>query len=324
MNNKRDISIVICCYNSASRIKPTLEHLAGQELGGLAAEVILVDNNCTDDTVSLAQKVWLKNQQPFDLCIIPEKQAGLSYARRGGAAIAQGEILIFCDDDNWLDKDFCRIAYRIMKEKPEVGVLGGRGNAKTDGEFPFWFTTYQSSYAVGVQSMFSSDVGNRRHVWGAGMVVRTQEIKKLFDSGFISLLTDRKGVELSSGGDSEICRWYILTGKKIYYSEELIFDHFIEQNRLDREYLQRLHVAFAQTEKPLNVYDLYATISNSYSKVGWYSFIKLMIKLMFKFYLGRTTNYDKMLLEIFNKTNIVFHKEALGIKQALKNYKQNS
>jgi glycosyltransferase involved in cell wall biosynthesis len=320
MNSHTNISIVICCYNAASRIKPTLEHLAGQELGGLAAEVILVDNNCTDDTVALAQKVWIDNKQPFELHIIQELQAGLSFARRAGVTAAKGELLIFCDDDNWLDKDFCSIAYKIMKDKPEVGVLGGRGIAKTDGEFPFWFTTYQSSYAVGVQSMFSSYVGNRKHVWGAGMVTRTAEINRIYQSGFISLLTDRKGVELSSGGDSEICRWYLLTGKKIYYSEELVFGHFIEQNRLDREYLKRLHGAFAQTEKPLNVYDLYATLTLNYSKVGWYTFIKLMIK----FYRGRTTNYDNMLLEIFNKTNIVFHKEALGIKQALKNYKQNS
>ena len=51
-----NLSTVICCYNSSSRIETTLEYLAKQKLKDLSCEVILVDNNCSDATVEVAKK----------------------------------------------------------------------------------------------------------------------------------------------------------------------------------------------------------------------------------------------------------------------------
>ncbi|MBK6397553.1 MAG: glycosyltransferase [Bacteroidetes bacterium] len=58
------ISIVICCYNSESRIKETLEALQMQEVGNdIKWEVLLVDNNSTDKTIEVSEMIWKKRQR---------------------------------------------------------------------------------------------------------------------------------------------------------------------------------------------------------------------------------------------------------------------
>jgi glycosyltransferase involved in cell wall biosynthesis len=101
-SNNINVSIIICCYNSESRISSTLEHIAKQKIENLQLEVILVDNNSNDNTAKVAIEVWSKLGNPFSLSILKEPTPGLSYARKKGVSSANGEIIIFCDDDKIL------------------------------------------------------------------------------------------------------------------------------------------------------------------------------------------------------------------------------
>jgi glycosyltransferase involved in cell wall biosynthesis len=311
-----NISIIICCYNSANLIKPTLEHLANQKLDGLSCEVILVDNNCTDNTIEVATNVWDSCGNPFTLRIETEKQPGLSYARRRGIMTAKGEITVFCDDDNWLDENYGLRAYNILKDKPDVGVVGGRGEAVSDIEFPFWFSTYQTSYAVGVQHTSTGYISQRGVVWGAGMTLRTKELKRFIECGFNSLFTDRVGTNLSSGGDGEICKWYLLTGYSLFYSEDLIYYHFIGSNRLNLAYLNKLLHGLSGTAKINQMYFNFIKIHNIKKKPSG-SFI------LFSFFLwviGKASLYEKILLEYYNFTPITFMPFVRDLKKNIKSY----
>jgi len=87
------LSVIVCCYNSSKFITACLEHIACQNLDGITLEVILVDNNCTDDTVNIALQAWRTCGSPFILRIIEEKVSGIAYARKKGVLEAKGEIL---------------------------------------------------------------------------------------------------------------------------------------------------------------------------------------------------------------------------------------
>ena len=54
------ISIIICCYNSASRLEKTIQHIALQKQVSFSFEVVLVDNKSTDKTSSVAQELFSK------------------------------------------------------------------------------------------------------------------------------------------------------------------------------------------------------------------------------------------------------------------------
>ncbi len=83
-------SIVIPCYNEADYIGETLVSLRAQDTTA-TFEIIVVDNNCTDETVSIARRYGAK--------IVTEKTPGVCSARQAGTKVAQGEIIISTDAD---------------------------------------------------------------------------------------------------------------------------------------------------------------------------------------------------------------------------------
>jgi glycosyltransferase involved in cell wall biosynthesis len=282
---QKGISVIICCYNSAKRLPQTLLHIAKQQLTDtIECELIVVDNNCNDDTVDVTNAIWKELASNIPLTIVEEKTPGLSSARQKGVAAAKYEYIIFCDDDNWLNPFYVVKGFNLMENNAAIGAACGYNEAISDIEFPYWFNTYASYYATGVLSLHSADVTSRGWIWGAGMILRKSILVNLQQAGFKNLTSDRKGKELSTGGDVEICKWMILIGYKLWYDESLSLQHFIPKERLQKAYLEKLIV---ENEKILSLFHTYDFIIRvqtvKESSTFWLLFlIKLPFKLLFK------------------------------------------
>ena len=168
------ISIIVCCHNSASRLPHTIQHLVEQDVANhVKWEVILIDNDSTDGTATVAERLWKKYGQPTTLRVIEEKRSGLSFARQTGFVNAKYEYCLFCDDDNWLDKHYVTNVFQTMEKNEQIGVLGGVGEAVCEIGPPEWFRNNQCNYAVGPQSLLEGDITyTRGFVYGAGAVFR--------------------------------------------------------------------------------------------------------------------------------------------------------
>jgi glycosyltransferase involved in cell wall biosynthesis len=232
-----DVSVIICCYNSSSRLAPTLEHLANQKIEGLDCELLIVDNNCSDDTVDVAREVWSENGSPFTLKLVKENNPGLSNARKAGVLAAQGEIIIFCDDDNWLDQNYVKLAFDLFQKDDRIFGACGFCEPVAEISLPNWFNQYAPFYACGLPQLENNHLLTLR---GAGMIVRANILKALYSEGMSHFSSDRRGADLSSGGDDEISFWLIRVGGKLVYYESLQLKHFMEERRLTVEYRERL------------------------------------------------------------------------------------
>lgn len=250
-SDRKGISVIICCYNSEKRIRPTLQHLKAQEFHSeVNWEVIIVDNRCTDETIANALNEW--NNFKIPLRIIREDEAGLSKARKKGIMNAQFEYLIFCDDDNHFYPDYLQQTWAIFEKDPSIKMLGGQGIPLPEGNAPAWLENYAASYAAAPQKPTS---GLTTGIYGAGMAIRRSCFMILLEAGFISYLTDRKGTSLSSGEDSEWCYAFRMAGWKIWYEEKMKFRHAIPQNRLTWKYLVGLHKGFSASHVVLKIYE---------------------------------------------------------------------
>jgi hypothetical protein len=109
-------------------------------------------------------------------------------------------------------------------------------------------------FAIGRQGLQTGDVSERRFIFGAGMAIRKSVWCELMAKGYRSFLSDRQGVLLSSGGDSEICAWHLREGYKLFYDENLRLRHYVETGRLDMRYLRRLKSSMAEANMVLRVY----------------------------------------------------------------------
>jgi glycosyltransferase involved in cell wall biosynthesis len=233
------VSVVICCYNSSKTISKTLEYLLNQVVD-FDWEIVLVNNNSTDNTLDIINGYISRNK--IKITIVNEIKSGKSYALLKGVISAQGKYIIICDDDNLLKNNYISLAYSILENNPEIGILGGRGEIYTENKnsIPFWFTSFQNDYAIGVQNIYSGDISARGYLWGAGSAFNRTIFLDFINEGINFKLTCRNGDELTSGGDTEYCCWFLLAGYKLWYDEDLVYYHYITDDRLTKEYLTKL------------------------------------------------------------------------------------
>lgn len=264
MYSSKGISIIICCHNSSKILPETIRHLCCLEnKEGIALEILLVDNNSSDGTSDSAKQMFEVFNCRFPFTIIHEPVLGLSHARKTGFDNSKYEYLIYCDDDNRLNSSYADLSFKIMEKNKSVAALGGEGEAVTDGAFPEWFKKYSSHYSAGSQSEEAGDVTwTSGYVWGAGMVVRKSALKDLYDRGFSSMLSDRSGDNLSSGGDVEICYALRLAGWKIWYDPALKFRHYIPKEKLTWGYLRKLNRGFGAQKVFFDAYLKFQNINN--------------------------------------------------------------
>jgi len=254
------VSVVICCYNSASRLPETIRHLALQEFSAaIPWEVIVVNNGSTDATKETAARELARyDWKQARYKVVDEPKPGLSHARHKGVKEAAYPYVLLCDDDNWLDADYIQAGYDFLERNPAYAAIGGRSAAvfETGVVAPDWFEEYQMGYAVGPQGE-EGDITARGYLWGAGVIFRKSAYRSVINPAFPSLLTDRKGNELSSGGDSEMCLRFVIVGYKLYYTGKLKFKHFITANRLTITYREKLWAGFRESAGVLDKYYFY-------------------------------------------------------------------
>ena len=124
MNDTPDVSVVISTYNRARSLVLTLERLVRQETPpGLNYEIIVVDNNSTDNTRALVEGVRSRGFK--QLLYHFESRQGVSYGRNTGISIARAPIVAFTDDDNDVSPAWVATIKATFDTHPEVDVLGG-------------------------------------------------------------------------------------------------------------------------------------------------------------------------------------------------------
>lgn len=222
----------------------------------ISCEVIIIDNNCTDNTVQLVNKIYSNSKTHISLKITEEKIPGLVWARKKGFQEAKYEYLCFVDDDNIIDLNWATSMFEIFSNNSEVGILGSKNQALIqDTEKPAWFTKVEGAYACNSQGNDFEDITYKRmYVYGAGLCIRKEILADIYNMSIPLFLTGRTNNVLLSGDDSEICMRAILKGYKIYYSDNLTLIHVIPKERLTWEYFMKMAEGHNAARTILSIY----------------------------------------------------------------------
>ena len=108
------VSVVIPCYNEEKYIGKCLESIASQT--EKPDEVIVVDNNCVDETVEIAQK--------FGARIVKEEKQGMIFSRNAGFDAARYKIIGRIDADTILPNDWVLKVKENFKNPNLVAISG--------------------------------------------------------------------------------------------------------------------------------------------------------------------------------------------------------
>lgn len=229
------ISIIICCYNSVSRIEETLQHAFALTLPkDFLYEIILVDNNSSDTTRVVALEANRKfNRREIEFIVVVEPQQGLTFARKKGLEVSKYELILFCDDDNHLDINYLVEGKKLFEENSKLGIAGGWCKPKLAQSSGRWIEDFYGALAIEKHPKKS---GRVNWVFGAGMILKKTIFAELKKERIEFLLTDRMGKQLTSGGDTEMCLLATFIGYDVTYSHRLQLHHCIATNRLSRRY----------------------------------------------------------------------------------------
>lgn len=252
------VTIVICSYNGAQLLPETLACLSRQQLSTLAVptEVIVIDNASTDDTATVALESW-PTDCSIPLRVVHEPKSGLTCARVRGINEARYDIVCFVDSDNRVNPDWIETVAQLMAEHRDVGACGGQTEVAAEGTLPSWFQQFQAFYAVGPQADGAGDVTETRgYLWGAGLCLRKQAWQTLVERQFTFTLDDRKGNQLSAGGDAELCYALRLAGWRLWYEPRLNLQHFMTPERLNWNYLRRISRGFGAATAGFDSYEM--------------------------------------------------------------------
>jgi len=109
------ISFVIPCYNEQFYIAYCIQSIK-KEAASIPHEIIVVDNNCTDNTAEIAFQEGV--------IVVPENQKGVVFARQKGYEIAMYDLIANIDADSRLCKGWVETALAQINKADVVAVTG--------------------------------------------------------------------------------------------------------------------------------------------------------------------------------------------------------
>lgn len=132
------LSIIVCTYNRADLLLGCLESLVLQVVGCRLFEVIIVDNNSTDNTQANVLE-FIKKYPNFRYVSV--RSQGLSHARNCGWRKARGKYVAYIDDDAKATPRWCeRILNAFETVTPTPAAVGGQILPFYETTPPPWFT----------------------------------------------------------------------------------------------------------------------------------------------------------------------------------------
>ncbi|BAY63319.1 glycosyl transferase family protein [Calothrix brevissima NIES-22] len=238
MSESVDFTVAIPTYNGESRLPELLERLRNQlYTETLAWEIIVVDNNSTDNTADLIKNYQAGWQCPYPLKYCFEAKQGAGYARKRAVEEAKGKFIGFLDDDNYPVSNWVAVAYAFGQKYPQAGAYGSQIHPDWEVEPPKDFQRIAPFLAITERGDLPLIYEPHQRLLppSAGLVIRRQAWLESIPSQMI--LTGRVSNNTLTSEDLEMLSYLQKSGWEIWYNPEMEIYHKIPSRRLQREYL---------------------------------------------------------------------------------------
>lgn len=240
------LSVIICTFNPNRIIfQKCLRCISEASNYFKPHEVIIIDNNSSDPLIEQDYvNNFLKNSS--NVKVIRESIQGLISARLRGIRESSGDLIIFVDDDNFIDKNYFLVAADIFIKYPYIGAFSGQVTLEYDKEPEEWTKKYWGMliHRKLDENLWSNlPFNNDTMPNGAGLCVSRDvagHYIKFFNDGARPFNLDRSKDSLMSGGDNDLAMCACDIGKGMGLFKDLHLRHYIPPERFTLKYLSKL------------------------------------------------------------------------------------
>lgn len=235
-----EFTVAICSYNRSQNLPSLIAALRKQQTS-VRFDILVVDNNSTDDTQLVLAD--LAKQDGVPLRFVCEAKQGIPYARNRAIEEAISSVyMAFLDDDEIPMPGFIDAAYSSL-ENDSADCVGGPVTVifPSPGR-PRWLGNdllgFLAAVDYGKDAFWIKD--HTTPIWTCNVAYRMalfrDDPELLFDFRY-----NRKGKSVGGGEDVVMFRELMKRNIKIRYVPSMSVDHYVEGWRLNRKYFLRLH-----------------------------------------------------------------------------------
>jgi glycosyltransferase involved in cell wall biosynthesis len=251
--NANTLDVVICTYNRADKLNKVMGSLmAARVPPEVQVEVIVVDNNSSDDTRQVVGQ-YLASDNPRVRYIF-EREQGKSFALNTALKHLAGDNVAFTDDDVIVDRNYLVGICDALEKHPDFSCFGGKVEPIYPEVLPHWMDH------DGLMGFLKSALLDRRDgdeeapyadlsfsptPAGCNMFFRS---KALRENGDFRTDLGPRGRQLGFSEDTEYCRRLIDKGYRFYYVPSVVIHHPVDPERLTRRYLSNWQYQCGKSE----------------------------------------------------------------------------
>lgn len=202
------ISVIIPSHNRGDLIKRTIESIVRQDYGKI--EIIIVDDASDEKHRNILSEIC--SSYSCTRLLINDRNMGAGFSRKFGFSKAQGDYVVFCDDDDfYCDNSFYSKAINLFNNDASLCMVSGNA-------FNYILETdekYKYQLNIGGKISAREYLINFQYRWSKPASTFTSIFKK-------TVLSDAIMNKMEMVNDSSIYLRALLNGENVYIMDDII------------------------------------------------------------------------------------------------------
>lgn len=243
------VTIAICTWNRSASLRRSLQRMKDLVIpDGLAWEVLVVNNACSDDTDAVIAEFG---------AMLPVRRAwepkpGLANARNRAVQDASGDFLIWTDDDVLVDPDWLSAYCRAFERWPTASVFGGPIEPLFEDGPPRWIPPVmdQIGAAFGMQTFGSEPVRltpatAKMGPFGGNMAMRREDLLRFPFDPALGVRHSRYSI----GEESAVIGAMLEAGRDGWWTPDARVQHRVPPQQQTLAHIRRWMVSAGRYEE---------------------------------------------------------------------------
>jgi len=240
-------SIITCTYNREKYLGQTLKSVCEQNFPAGDYEIVVVDNNSTDNTANICEQ-YRQKYSDKQFFYFKETNQGFSFALNRGIKESRGEYIIFVDDDETINPNHLEQLDKYLKEYPQAELIASPVNPIYENGEPEWMSHFTQRLIGGYFNQGNKvKILDANHYPGTGHTIIKRELYEKY--GHYNTELGRKGTSLIGAEDKDMFNRLKNNGISAYYFPDIPIYHHIPASKTTDDFFNRLTYSIGKSER---------------------------------------------------------------------------